>query len=112
MESADIPPEGATKCWQSGISSLMKPNRSPDTLIRSDLIPKISAAAKAEHREPRELVSEAVERYLAERRWFRPDEVHEKIARGLESLAQGKGLEGESVIAELLAELDAPRRTR
>ena len=29
-----------------------------------------------------------------------------KIAQGLESLRQGKGLDGESVMAELIAELD------
>jgi hypothetical protein len=49
-----------------------------------------------------------VERYLSERRWFRRDEVHAKIAQGLESLRQGKGLDGESVMAELIAELDGP----
>ena len=34
------------------------------------------------------------------------DDVHAKIAEGLESLRQGKGLDGESVMAELIAELD------
>jgi hypothetical protein len=34
--------------------------------------------------------------------------VHTKIAQGLESLRQGKGLDGESVMAELIAELDGP----
>jgi hypothetical protein len=60
----------------------------------------------------RELVGEAVERYLSERRWFRRGEVHAKIAQGLESLRQGKGLDGESVMAELMAELDAPHPVR
>jgi hypothetical protein len=41
-----------------------------------------------------------------------PDEVHAKIARGLESLRQGEGLDGETVVAELLAELDALERAR
>ncbi|HZK89981.1 MAG TPA: hypothetical protein VFC56_07545 [Stellaceae bacterium] len=57
---------------------------------------------------PRELVGEAVERYLSERRYFPKDEVHGKIARGLESLRQGRGLDGEAVMAELLTELDPP----
>jgi hypothetical protein len=67
--------------------------------------PKIEAAAAEEHGPTRELVGEAVERYLSERRW---DEVHAKIAKGLESLRQGKGLDGASVVAEPIAELDAP----
>jgi hypothetical protein len=49
---------------------------------------------------------------LSERRWFRKDEVHLKIAQGLESLRQGKGLDGEAVMTEMLAELDAPERAR
>ena len=76
------------------------------------MLSEIQAAAAEEHREPRELVREAVERYLSERRWFRKDEVHAKIAQGLESLRQGKGLDGEGVMAELLAELDEPQRAR
>lgn len=84
----------------------------PDALIPPGLLPEIQAAAAEEHREPRELVREAVERYLSERRWFRKDEVHAKIAQGLESLRQGKGLDGEGVMAELLAELDEPQRAR
>ena len=75
-------------------------------LVPDDLMPALEQAAQEEHRSPRELVGEALERYLAERRYFRSDEVHRKIAQGLESLRQGKGLDGEAVIAELLAELD------
>jgi predicted transcriptional regulator len=78
-------------------------------LVPADLVPAIESAAAEEHRTPRELVGEALERYLSERRYFRKDEVHDKIARGLESLRQGKGLDGEAVMDELLAELDAPR---
>jgi hypothetical protein len=78
----------------------------PDNLIPLGLLPEIEAAAEEERREPRELVREAVERYLSERRWFRRDGVHIKIAQGLESLRQGKGLDGETVMAELLAEID------
>jgi hypothetical protein len=83
-----------------------------DTLVPSNLLPEIQAAADEEHRAPSELVGEAVERYLSERRWFRKDEVHTKIAQGLESLRQGKGLDGETVMAELIAELDAPEHSR
>ena len=74
--------------------------------------PKIEAAAAEERRPARELVGEAVERYLSQRRWFCGGEVHAKIAQGLESLRQGKGLEGESVMAELIAELDGPHTAR
>lgn len=84
----------------------------PADLVPPDLIPEIEAAAEEEHREPRELVSDAVTRYLSERRFFRPGEVHQKIAQGLESLRQGKGLDGETVMAELLAELDTPQPAR
>jgi hypothetical protein len=84
----------------------------PDALIPPGLLAEIEAAAEEEHREPRELVHEAVERYLSERRWLRKDEVHTKIAQGLESLRQGKGLDGDAVLAELLAELDEPQRAR
>jgi predicted transcriptional regulator len=90
----------------------MKPNATSDTLVPPGLLPEIHAAAEEEHRAPAELVGEAVERYLRERRLFRKDEVHAKIAQGLESLWQGKGLDGEAVMAELLAELDAPESAR
>ena len=90
----------------------MKSKTPPDSLVPADLLPAIRAAAEEERRAPRDLVTEAVERYLSERRWFRKDEVHTKIAQGLESLRQGKGLDGETVMAELLAELDAPKNPR
>jgi hypothetical protein len=59
-------------------------------------------------RNARELITDAVQRYLSQRRWFRKDEVRARIVQGLESLRQGKGLDGGTVMAELLAELDAP----
>jgi predicted transcriptional regulator len=83
-----------------------------DALIHPRLIPAIQAAAEEEQRPPRDLVTEAIERYLSERRWFSKDEVQEKIAQGLESLRQGKGLDGESAITELLAELGEPDHAR
>jgi hypothetical protein len=85
----------------------MKAGRSADALIPPGLLAEIEAAAAEEHRSASELVGEAVERYLLQRRWFRSDEVHAKIAQGLESLRHGKGLDGESVMGELIAELDA-----
>jgi predicted transcriptional regulator len=90
----------------------MKSETPADTLVPPGLLPEIQAAAEEEHRAPGELVGEAVERYLSERRWFRKDEVHTKIAQGLESLRQGKGLDGEAVMAELIGELDAPEHAR
>jgi hypothetical protein len=90
----------------------MKTGHPADALIPSGLLAEIEAAAAEELRPARELIGEAVERYLSERRWFRRDEVHAKIAQGLESLRQGKGLDGESVMAELIAELDAPHPAR
>ena len=80
--------------------------------LPAGLLAEIEAAAAEEHRPVRELVGEAVERYLAERRWFRRDEVHAKIAQNLESLRQGRGVDGESVMAELVAELGAPHPAR
>ena len=90
----------------------MKSDTTPDTLVPAGLLPEIQAAAREEHRAPGELVGEAIERYLRERSWFRKDEVHSKIAQGLESLQRGEGLDGETVVAELLAELDATESAR
>jgi predicted transcriptional regulator len=85
---------------------------SPADLVPAKLLPAIEIAAREEKRAPSELVGEAVERYLSERRYFRKDDAHAKIAQGLESLRQGKELDGEAVMAELLAELDTPQPTR
>jgi antitoxin ParD1/3/4 len=90
----------------------MKSETSNDTLVPSDLLPEIRAAAAEEHRTPSDLVGEAITRYLSERRWLREDDIHAKIAQGLESLRQGKGLDGEAVMAELIAELDASEHRR
>lgn len=87
----------------------MKTGIPRDNLVPASLIPEIEAAAGEEHRDPRELVAEAISRYLSERRLFRPDEVHRKVAEGLESLRQGRGVDGETAMAELMAELDAPQ---
>jgi metal-responsive CopG/Arc/MetJ family transcriptional regulator len=61
----------------------MKSETPADTLIPPGLLAEIRAAAAEEHRAPSELVGEAVERYLSERRWFRKDEIHTKIAQSL-----------------------------
>jgi predicted transcriptional regulator len=90
----------------------MKTERPADALIRPALLAEIEAAAAEEHRPASALVCEALERYLSERRWFRKDEVHAKIAQGLESLRQGKGLDGETVMAELIAELEVSHPAR
>jgi len=90
----------------------MKSKASSDNLIPAELLPAIEAAADEENRAPRDLVVEAVERYLSERRWFRKDEVHQKVARGLDSLRQGKGLDGEVVMAELMAGFDVQQKPR
>lgn len=88
----------------------MRPDIPSDTLVPVGLIAEIEAAAAEEHREPRALVGEAVERYLSARRWLRKDEVHVKIAQALESMQQSGGLDGEKVMAELLVELDPNMR--
>ena len=90
----------------------MKPETPADTLIPFGLLDEIQAAAAEEHRAPSDLVGEAIERYLSERRWFRKDEIHTKIAQGLESLRQGNGVDGETAMAELIAELDASEHAR
>jgi predicted transcriptional regulator len=90
----------------------MKTDHAADSFVPPGLLREIEAAAEEERRAPSELVGEAIERYLSERRWFRRNEAHAKIARGLASLRQGEGLDGEAVIAELLAELDAPNPAR
>jgi predicted transcriptional regulator len=89
----------------------MKSEGPSSELLSAPLLAAVEAAAEEEHRAPRDVVTEAVERYLSERRWFRKDDVHAKILRGLESLRQGKGLDGEAVMAELIAELDAADHT-
>jgi metal-responsive CopG/Arc/MetJ family transcriptional regulator len=86
----------------------MKPETTSDTLIPPELLPEIRAAAAEEHRPPSDLVGDAIKQYLSERRWFRKDDVHAKIAKGLESIRRSKGLDGEAVIAEMLAALDGP----
>jgi hypothetical protein len=84
----------------------------PNDLVPAELVSAIENAAEEEHRTPRELDAEAVERYLSERQFFRADDAHRKISKGLESLRRRAGLDGEAVIAELFAELDTPPSKR
>lgn len=84
----------------------MDPETARDALIPPDLLPEIRAAAAEERRPPGDLVGEVIKQYLSERRGFRKDDVHSKIAKGVESLRQGKGLDGEAVMVEMLAALD------
>lgn len=90
----------------------MKSTPLPDSLVPTGLLPEIQAVADEEQRAPGEIVGEAVERYLLQRKWFRKDDVHAKVVRGLDSLRHGHGLDGETVMAELLAELDEPETAR
>jgi hypothetical protein len=57
----------------------MKSETARDTLVPAGLLPEIKAAAEEGYRAPGELVGEAIERYLSERRRFRKDEVHTKM---------------------------------
>jgi hypothetical protein len=59
----------------------MKSEHSHDSLVPPGLIPEIEAAAQEEHRDPRELVSDAVTRYLSQRRLTHPEQARESGAR-------------------------------
>lgn len=50
---------------------VMKTENSPDTLLPPSLLAEVQAAADEEHRPSAELVREAIERYLQDRRWQR-----------------------------------------
>lgn len=55
-----------------------------------------------QYRTQSEVVSKAL--YIMEKRDLVKDEIREKIAAGIESLRQGKGIDGEAFFAELEAE--------
>jgi hypothetical protein len=61
----------------------MKSETAPDTLVPSRLIPEVRATAEEDHRAPDELVGEAVEVYLKNRRWRRLVERGQARAREL-----------------------------
>ncbi|HEX3882070.1 MAG TPA: hypothetical protein VHW66_05385 [Stellaceae bacterium] len=54
-----------------------------DTLIPSELLPELQAAAEEERRTPSEVVGEALETYLKNRRWRRLLEMGQARARAL-----------------------------
>jgi hypothetical protein len=84
------------------ILECMKSETAPDTLVPPGLLPEIQAAAQEEHREPSELVGEAVERYLRQKRW------QKVYARG-EQRAREMGLTEED-IPRLIAEYRQEQR--
>lgn len=61
----------------------MESEITPDTLVPSRLIPEVRATAEEDHRAPNELVGEAVEIYLKNRRWRRLVERGQARAREL-----------------------------
>jgi Arc/MetJ-type ribon-helix-helix transcriptional regulator len=92
------------------------------------LAAEILAVANEEHRDAADVVREALENYLEFRRWERhanldrarefglPDDgvpltaeyrlvIREKIAQGLRSLREGRGVDGEAFMAQMDAEL-------
>jgi hypothetical protein len=80
----------------------MKTERPTDTLLPPGLLAEVQAAAEEEHREPRELVGEAVERYLREKRW-------KKLFAFGEQRAKELGLT-EADIPRLIAEVRQEKR--
>jgi putative addiction module CopG family antidote len=57
-----------------------------------------------EYSSPNAVVEEALA--LLDRRDQAREDIRQKIEAGLESLRQGKGIEGEAAMAQMLAELD------
>lgn|SRR5258708_7484371 len=84
------------------ILEYMKSETAPDTLVPSRLIPEVRATAEEDHRAPDELVGEAVETYLKNRRWRRLVERGQARAREL-------GL-SEADLPRLIAESRQERR--
>jgi hypothetical protein len=102
--------------------------------IHPALVAEIQAAAKDEHRPAVEVVRDALEGYLENRRWQQreqdlqqaralglPDDdvapspeyrqtMHEKIAQGVRSLRAGQGTDGEAFFAKMDAEFEALER--
>jgi hypothetical protein len=80
----------------------MKSEIAPETLVPPGLLPEIQAAAEEEHREPGELVRDALERYLREKRW-------KKLFAYGEQRAKELGLT-EADIPRLIAEVREEKR--
>jgi hypothetical protein len=110
----------------------MKPTGESNTFVLPPaLLTELEAAANEEHRPVEDMVRDFVERGLGERRWKAHSEqelcrarelglpdadgqpmsdeyrqtVREKIAQGVRSLREGKGTDGETFMAQMMAEL-------
>ncbi len=106
-----------------------------DLALPPSLVARIQAAADAEHRPAVDVLHDAVETYLFERRWqlhsdaaFKrareaglpdhnaattsdhPRTTREQIAQGVRSLREGKGIDGEAFLAQMEAEFDELER--
>lgn len=80
----------------------MKTESALDTLVPPGLLAEVQAAAEEEHREPRELVREALERYMDDREW-------QKLFAYGEQRVKELGLT-EADIPRLIAEVRQERR--
>lgn len=85
----------------------MKSEAASDTLVPPGLLPEILAAAEEERRAPRELVGEAVELYLQERRARRgapaPKHTPAKAAARIRELRKGNVLPPGVTIKDLIS---------
>jgi hypothetical protein len=80
----------------------MKPGSDSTSLVPPSLLPEIRAAAEEEHREPGDVVREALERYMEDREW-------NKIFAYGEARAKALGLTEEDV-HRLIAEYRQEKR--
>jgi hypothetical protein len=80
----------------------MKTESAPDILVPPGLLAEVQAAAEEEHREPGDLVRDALERYLREKRW-------RKLFAYGEQRAKELGLT-EADIPRLIAEVREEKR--
>ena len=82
----------------------MKSETATGDLMPLDLVPAIEAIAEEDHRPPRELVREALERYMDDREW-------QKIFAYGEERAKALGLT-EADVPRLIAEYRREQRQR
>jgi Arc/MetJ-type ribon-helix-helix transcriptional regulator len=112
----------------------MKPRSHTDLAIPAALVAEIQTAADDEHRPATEVVRDALEGYLENRRWRLrelasqrtrelglPDDelpltaehratMREKIAQGVRSLRDGKGADGDAFFAKIEAQFEVLER--
>jgi hypothetical protein len=85
----------------------MKSNTASDALLPPGLLSEILAAAEEEHREPRELVGEAVSRYLegrrAQRAAFTATHTPAQAAARIRELRKGNILPPDVTIKDLIS---------